>query len=117
MPIYEYRCKECGKTHEIEHGFNAERPTSCPSCGGHLARVFHPVGVVFKGAGFHKNDYTSSGLRKDPSREASGAASEPKTDGKAADAKPAVKPETKTPDSSPTAKSGDAKPPSGPSKT
>ena len=32
MPVYEYRCKSCGTTHEIEHGYNDERPTKCPTC-------------------------------------------------------------------------------------
>ena len=63
MPVYEYRCKSCGKTHEIEHGFNDKRPTECPSCGGELVRVFHPIGLVFKGSGFHKTDYGGSGVR------------------------------------------------------
>jgi putative FmdB family regulatory protein len=86
MPVYQYRCKSCGKTHDIEHGFNDERPTKCTSCGGQLVRVFHPVGVVFKGSGFHKTDYTSSGLRKESA--ATSASSEPaKSDGKATDTK------------------------------
>jgi len=86
MPVYQYRCKSCGKTHDIEHGFNDERPTKCASCGGQLVRVFHPVGVVFKGSGFHKNDYTSSGLRKEAAGTSAGA--EPaKSDGKASDTK------------------------------
>src|ERR1022692_4347472 len=63
MPVYEYRCKSCGETHEISHGFNDERPTKCPTCGGQLIRVFHPIGLVFKGSGFHKTDYTKSGVR------------------------------------------------------
>lgn len=63
MPVYEYRCKSCGKTHEIEHGFNDRRPTECPSCGGELVRVFHPIGLVFKGSGFHKTDYGGSSSR------------------------------------------------------
>jgi putative FmdB family regulatory protein len=61
MPTYDYRCKDCGTTHEIQQGFNDERPTTCPTCGGHLVRVFHPVGVVFKGSGFHKTDYSGAG--------------------------------------------------------
>jgi len=65
MPTYDYRCKQCGKIHEIQHGFNDPRPTTCPSCGGALARVFHPVGVVFKGSGFHKTDYASGGTKKE----------------------------------------------------
>ena len=26
-------------------------------------RVFHPIGVVFKGSGFHKTDYAKSGVK------------------------------------------------------
>lgn len=60
MPIYEYRCKSCGVVHELEHGYNDPRPTVCPACGGELVRIFHPIGVVFKGSGFHKTDYGGS---------------------------------------------------------
>jgi putative FmdB family regulatory protein len=122
MPVYQYRCKTCGKTHDIEHGFHDERPTKCPSCGGQLVRVFHPVGVVFKGSGFHKNDYTSSGVRKEPA--GTGAGSEAaKNDGKPSDAKPtdtksgAAKTESApsaTPKSAP--KSGDSSSSSGSTK-
>jgi len=89
MPVYEYRCKTCGKTHEIEHGFNDERPTVCPECGGTLARVFHPVGVVFKGSGFHKNDYSKSGARSggsgDSSQAPTAASGDSSAGGKGAD--------------------------------
>lgn len=63
MPVYEYRCRSCGKTHEIQHGFHDTRPTECPSCGGELVRVFHPIGLVFKGSGFHKTDYGGASTR------------------------------------------------------
>ena len=86
MPVYQYRCKSCGKTHDIEHGFHDERPTKCVSCGGQLVRVFHPVGVVFKGSGFHKTDYTSSGLRKEPAAASAGSEAA-KSDGKVSDTK------------------------------
>src|ERR1700687_18686 len=72
MPVYEYRCKSCGETHEIEHGFNDDRPTKCPACGGQLIRVFHPIGLVFKGSGFHKTDYGKSGVRAASSDTSSG---------------------------------------------
>lgn len=110
MPVYEYRCKACGKTHEIEHGFNDPRPTACAACGGELARVFHPVGVVFKGSGFHKTDYARSGVRggsdsakSDPP--SGGANSEKKSDAKTSESKPAA-------DSSSTTKAPESKPPS-----
>src|SRR5690348_14076836 len=74
MPVYEYRCKSCGKTHEIEHGFNDKRPTLCPSCGGELVRVFHPIGLVFKGSGFHKTDYGGASTRPSGESKPSGDA-------------------------------------------
>jgi putative FmdB family regulatory protein len=93
MPVYEYRCKSCGHTHEIEHGFHAERPTECPNCGGELIRVFHPIGLVFKGSGFHKTDYAGS------SRGAAAGSSA------TSDAKPEAKPDTKSGE----AKTGESK--------
>jgi predicted nucleic acid-binding Zn ribbon protein len=29
----------------------------CPSCSSEAKRVFTPVGVAFKGSGFHNTDY------------------------------------------------------------
>jgi predicted nucleic acid-binding Zn ribbon protein len=29
----------------------------CPECGAEASRVFSPVGVAFKGSGFHNTDY------------------------------------------------------------
>lgn len=72
MPTYEYRCKDCGKIHEVTQGFNDPRPTTCPACGGQLARVFHPVGVVFKGSGFHKTDYARPGGKTDAGEASAG---------------------------------------------
>jgi len=95
MPTYDYRCKDCGTTHEIQQGFNDERPTVCPTCGGHLTRVFHPVGVVFKGSGFHKTDYTTTGTRGGGS-ETSGS----KGDGAAASTPDSSKTDSPKPDSS-----------------
>lgn len=119
MPVYEYRCKSCGKTHEITQGFNDERPTKCPDCGGPLVRVFHPIGVVFKGSGFHKTDYGGTARKPAPSGDSTGSADGgsaqpaapsaggtdskpaqdkgPKTEGKSAESKsPPSKPDSTT---------------------
>jgi putative FmdB family regulatory protein len=85
MPTYDYRCKECGTTHEFAQGFNDPRPTTCPACGGPLARVFHPVGVVFKGSGFHKTDYANAGASKDSSDPAAPKSDSAKSDGAKSD--------------------------------
>jgi len=90
MPVYEYRCKSCGKTHEVEHGFNDKRPTECPSCGGELIRVFHPIGLVFKGSGFHKTDYGGASSRpsgESKQSDSSSGDSKP-SDSKSSDSKP-----------------------------
>jgi putative FmdB family regulatory protein len=111
MPVYEYRCKSCGKTHEIEHGFHDERPTECPSCGGTLVRVFHPIGVVFKGSGFHKTDYGGSGKKPAAPATAEGKASDPKSadakgaDSMSGDAKSEGTSQSKSPATKPEAKS------------
>jgi len=55
MPRYEYKCKKCGKNFEVVHGIN-DSVDSCESCGGEVRRVFHPVGIVFKGSGFYATD-------------------------------------------------------------
>src|SRR5215467_11508923 len=116
MPVYEYRCKSCGKTHEIEHGFNDKRPTECPSCGGELVRVFHPIGLVFKGSGFHKTDYGGASSRTPSDTKSSDST---KSDSKPAESKSAsdtASSSSKAPDSSTSSsasKSGDSS--SGPS--
>jgi len=85
MPVYEYRCKGCYRTHEFEHGFHDERPTSCPACGGELARVFHPVGLVFKGSGFHRTDYSGESRSESAPTEPKAAESKP-SEGKSSEA-------------------------------
>lgn len=56
MPTYEYRCKDCGENLEVVQAFTDEALTECPYCQGTLKKVFHSVGISFKGSGFYKND-------------------------------------------------------------
>ena len=58
MPAYDFRCTSC------DHIFEVIRPARqaadgecCPSCEAVAKRIFSPVGVVFKGSGFHNTDY------------------------------------------------------------
>lgn len=57
MPAYDFRCTACDEVFEIVRPQNDAGEVRCPDCGSPSKRVFTPVGVVFKGAGFHSTDY------------------------------------------------------------
>lgn len=59
MPTYEYACTNCGVHLEVVQGFSDAPLETCERCGGKLRRVFHPVGVLFKGSGFYSTDSKS----------------------------------------------------------
>lgn len=56
MPTYQYACTSCGEDLEVVQKFTDDALTECPACGGTLRKVYSPVGVVFKGSGFYRND-------------------------------------------------------------
>lgn len=56
MPTYQYRCTECGEDLEVVQKFSDDPLKVCPACQGSLRKVFSPVGIVFKGSGFYRND-------------------------------------------------------------
>lgn len=57
MPEYDFRCTECDKIFEVSRPMGSTAEECCPSCGAGAKRVFTPVGVAFKGSGFHNTDY------------------------------------------------------------
>jgi putative FmdB family regulatory protein len=71
VPTYQYSCNDCGHFFEIVQSFSDDSLTVCPECEGRLRKVFHAVGVVFKGSG---NDRTDSRSHKTGAE--SGASSE-----------------------------------------
>ena len=75
MPTYVYECSSCDKTFEDEQRITADPLTDC-TCGasGTVRRLIQPIAVMFKGAGFHINDYSST---KPPTTEAAPAAETP----------------------------------------
>ena len=57
MPTYEYQCTKCDHSFEVVRRITEEPLTKCEKCGGKVRKVVSPVGIVFKGSGFHINDY------------------------------------------------------------
>lgn len=71
MPIYTYRCENCGVQFERQQSFNDPSLTRCPECNKKaLRKVYLPVGIVFKGSGFYATDHRSpSGSNRSSSTE------------------------------------------------
>ena len=113
MPVYTYRCGNCGVQFDQTQKFTDEALTKCPECGKNtLQKVYTPVGIVFKGSGFYATDHRSpSGQNSWASDKKEEKAAETKTDSTSStDAssktptaeKPAVKPvETAKPATAP----------------
>jgi putative FmdB family regulatory protein len=66
MPVYIYRCSNCGVQFDQQQSFSDQPLVRCPECGKKtLKKVYQPVGIVFKGSGFYATDHHSpSGLSK-----------------------------------------------------
>jgi putative FmdB family regulatory protein len=83
VPTYQYSCTECGERIEAVQKFTDEPLQVCSACGGRLRKVFSPVGIVFKGSGFYRNDSRSGS--KDKALNGSGSSSDTKKDSGSAD--------------------------------
>jgi len=60
MPIYTYRCENCGIQFDYQQSYNDNNLSICPECEEKsLHRVYRPVGIVFKGSGFYATDNRS----------------------------------------------------------
>ena len=60
MPVYTYRCENCGVQFERHQSYTDEPLKVCPECRKKaLRKVISPVRVVFKGSGFYSTDHKS----------------------------------------------------------
>jgi putative FmdB family regulatory protein len=90
MPIYEYRCSECGHDHEVLQKVSEPPLTECPACGKPaLQKQLSAAGFQLKGSGWYATDFKGSG--KKPVEKKAEAKTEAKTEVKAE-----IKSETKT---------------------
>lgn len=60
MPMYEYKCKNCGKIFVELRKINEETKIECPECKSEdVKQMVGKSLFVLKGNGFHKNEYPS----------------------------------------------------------
>jgi putative FmdB family regulatory protein len=112
MPIYGYRCSNCGHEFEIQQRMSDQPLKACPKCQGKLNKILYPVGISFKGSGFYTTDYgsgksaaaaSSNGETKGSDKVAAGSSSDSKAESKSdstseskADTKSTSKSDSKT---------------------
>jgi len=59
LPLYAYRCTQCGHRFEKIQNFSAAQELVCPVCQGVLERPLTAPRLHFKGGGFYVNDYAA----------------------------------------------------------
>ncbi len=104
MPIYGYRCSNCGHEFEIQQRMSDQPLKACPKCQGKLNKILYPVGISFKGSGFYTTDYgsgksaaaaSSNGAAKGSDKAAAESSSDSKAESKS-DSTSESKPDTKS---------------------
>ena len=57
MPIYEYKCSDCGKHFEIFQKISDKPLTECKECKGTLSKLISNCAFHLKGNGWYVTDY------------------------------------------------------------
>ena len=73
MPIYEYKCQDCGTAVEKMQKISDAPLAVCENCGGKLEKQVSRAGFQLKGEGWYVTDYSNKGKS---------AAAETKNEGK-----------------------------------
>lgn len=78
MPIYEYRCQQCGEF-EVTQKITDKSLSRCPTCKGKVKKLISNTSFQLKGTGWYITDYA----RKDENSKEKPQKTEAKSDGKA----------------------------------
>ena len=61
MPIYEYRCLDCGHQFELMQKFSDPPVETCTSCAGTVQKLISRSAFHLKGSGWYVTDYGRNG--------------------------------------------------------
>lgn len=88
MPIYSYRCRQCGAEHEALQKISDAPLTDCPQCGqAELVKQVTAASFQLKGTGWYATDFKNSGKPKSAEvKSAANDTSESKTPSASSDA-------------------------------
>jgi putative FmdB family regulatory protein len=98
MPLYEYKCENCGEVFEVRQNFSDEPVAVHEKCGGRVNRLISTSAFNFKGSGWYATDYAKGGnsSKKTESESNSSTESAAKPETKPAESKPATSDKSKT---------------------
>jgi putative FmdB family regulatory protein len=57
VPLYEYKCRKCGRLTEKIENVSGPHLKKCPHCGGKVEAVITAPSFQFKGGGWYVTDY------------------------------------------------------------
>ena len=57
VPLYEYKCRRCGRRTEKIENVSGPHLKKCPHCGGKVEAVITAPSIQFKGGGWYVTDY------------------------------------------------------------
>ena len=81
MPLYDYRCVDCGTDVEVRHGIHGSGPETCAVCGGVMRKAVSTPAIHFRGSGWAKKDAQTAASRTQAAKaggdQKDGAGSEP----------------------------------------
>ncbi len=81
MPIYEYRCKTCGRTTEVIQKVDDKPLRKCADCSGPLEKLISRTSFQLKGGGWYMQSY-DKGASSSKTSESSAGSSETKPETK-----------------------------------
>jgi putative FmdB family regulatory protein len=105
MPIYAYRCAECGHAKDALQRLSDAPLTTCPACGAEaFQKQVTAAGFQLKGSGWYATDFKDGGAKAAPAV-AAPATTEAAAATPAATPAPAAAPAAAAPAASPAASS------------
>ncbi|RFC37462.1 MAG: putative regulatory protein, FmdB family [Candidatus Nitrotoga sp. LAW] len=70
MPIYEYRCSNCGVQKDVMQKISDAPLTVCPACGKPtFSKQLSAAGFQLKGSGWYATDFKGSGSKPEAKSE------------------------------------------------
>jgi len=60
MPVYEYKCQDCGTQFEELQNISDKPLQKCKKCGGRVQRLISQSSFTLKGGGWYKDGYSRS---------------------------------------------------------